>query len=97
MQHSLDDKVLRLNGVSVRLSRHVILSLVCRVGAGVDSFHFAASGTCGGTRMTPMEEWLISATKSAIVAIDAIAFLVIVTRHDRGGLRHAASSTVLLR
>jgi uncharacterized membrane protein len=29
-------------------------------------------------RMIPLEEWLISATKSAIVAIDAIAFLVIV-------------------
>ena len=28
--------------------------------------------------MSPMEEWLISASKSAIVAIDAIAFVVIV-------------------
>jgi uncharacterized membrane protein len=28
--------------------------------------------------MIPIEEWLLSATKSAIVAIDAIAFLVIV-------------------
>ena len=28
--------------------------------------------------MSPMEEWLISASKSAIVGIDAIAFLVIV-------------------
>ena len=30
MQIILDDKMLRVNGVSVELSRHVILSVICR-------------------------------------------------------------------
>ena len=48
MQLSLDDKVLRVNGVTVQLSPHVILSVICRAARAARAI-MARLPHCGDT------------------------------------------------